>query len=298
MAALGMSALVLVGSALFAAGTGNAATASLTLVYNCPFPLIGEQDMSVRITVEDLPDEASAGEDLPPSRVTAVATVPDIATQGLSLVGAVTVEGTAKASTRVDNAGEIHDIEPALVVARTDVPVSGEFDAIATGATPPVRLGAPGETTISVGDFETTLTPRNAEGGETGLGTFTSPCTLKPGQNTVLHTFTVGTGPTTTTTTTSETTTTTTSTTTTTTAPTTTTSTTTSSRTTTTAPTTTTTPRQPAPQPPAAAPPPPPSSKLLAYTGSSILAPLALGGSLLLLGTAALLLLKRGRRRH
>lgn len=228
-----------VGSVAFAgAGTGTAATASLTLVYSCPFPLIGTQDMSVKIDVADLPDAAVVGEPIPASRVTATATVPPTATQGLALVGAATVEGTAKATTRIDNAGAVLDVVPNLVVAKTNVPASGAFDTVATGTTPPVSFTNAGLTTMSVGNFSTTLTPRRADGSETGLGTFTSDCTLKPGQATQLYQFTVSPASSPTTTTTTEpTTTTTTEPTTTTTQPTTTTT----EPTTTTQPTTTTT---------------------------------------------------------
>ncbi|MGM1062096.1 DUF6801 domain-containing protein [Saccharothrix sp. Mg75] len=198
-------AAAVVGSVAFAgAGAGQAAEASLTLVYSCPFPLIGTQDMSVRIDVADLPDSAVVGVETPATRVTATATVPPTATQGLALVGAATVEGTARARTTIDNAGAVLEVVPDLVVAKTAVPASGAFDTVATGGTPPVTFANAGATTISVGDFSTTLTPRKADGTETGLGTFTSDCTLKPGQDTLLHEFTVApaTGPTTTTTTT------------------------------------------------------------------------------------------------
>ncbi|WP_053717984.1 DUF6801 domain-containing protein [Saccharothrix sp. NRRL B-16348] len=203
-------ATAVVGTVAFAgAGTGTAATASLTLVYNCPFPLIGNQDMSVKIDVTDLPDSAVAGQPIPATKVTATATVPATATQGLTLVGATTVEGTAKANTLVDNAGAAHNVVADLVVAKTNVPASGPFDTVATGGTPPLTLANAGLTTITVGNFSTTLTPRKADGSETGLGTFTSDCTLKPGQNTQLYQFTVSpasvptttTAPTTTTTT-------------------------------------------------------------------------------------------------
>ncbi|WP_158842149.1 DUF6801 domain-containing protein [Saccharothrix deserti] len=210
-------ATAVVGSVAFAgAGTGTAATASLTLVYSCPFPLIGTQDMSVKIDVANLPDTAVVGEPIPVAEVTATATVPPTATQGLSLVGATTVEGSAKAQTRVDNAGAVLDLVPDLVVAKTDVPTSGSFDTVATGSTPSVSFTNPGLTTFTVGNFSTTLTPRKADGTETGLGTFTSDCTLKPDQNTQLYQFTVSpaTVPTSTTTTTTQPTTTTTTTTT------------------------------------------------------------------------------------
>ncbi|MFC6088850.1 DUF6801 domain-containing protein [Saccharothrix lopnurensis] len=302
VAALGLCAAVVGGSALLGAGVGSAATATLTLVYSCPFPLIGDQDMSVRIVAEDLPgpDEAVAGQPLPPVRVTATATVPPLATQGLVLVGAATVEGTARATTVVDNAGTPLEVVPELGIARTDVPPEGPFDTVAIGEAPSVTLPHEGDTTIRVGAFEATLTPKTATGEDTGLGTFPLPCTLKPDQDTLLHRFTVrpggGTTTTTTTTTTDETTTTTTTSgtgTTTTTDPTTTTtgSTTTGTTTsgtdstTTTATTTTTT------APPAA----PGGGSGLASTGASVRGLLVAGGALLLVGAGTVFHLRRRR---
>lgn len=185
-------ATAVVGSVVFAgAGTGMAATKSLTLSYSCPFPLIGTQDMTVRITVADLADSAVVGQPVPGTRVTAIATVPSSATLGLRLVGATTVEGTAVANTAVDNAGAVQNIVANLVVAKTNIPASGSFNTIATGGTAPATFTRAGATTVNVGAFSTTLTPRRADGSLTGLGTFTSACTLKANQNTLLHTFTV-----------------------------------------------------------------------------------------------------------
>ncbi|GAA1310227.1 hypothetical protein GCM10009634_75990 [Saccharothrix xinjiangensis] len=173
------------------AGVGQAATASLTLVYNCPFPLIGAQDMSVKIDVANLPASATVGTPIPGTTVIATATVPAAATLGLALVGAKTVEGTAKAQTTVNNAGTAVPVTANLNVAKTNVPGSGAFNTIASGGTAPLTLTKAGRTTITVGNFSTTLTPRKADGSTTGLGTFTSNCTLKANQVTKLYEFTV-----------------------------------------------------------------------------------------------------------
>jgi hypothetical protein len=188
----GLAVGAVAGAVVFgAAGVAQAATSTLTLVYSCPFPLIGTQDMSVKIVVADLADSAVVGVPIPATKVTATATVPAMATLGLSLVGAKTVEGTATAQTRVDNAGTGSDVVANLTVAKTNVPSSGTFDTVATGGTPPITLTKAGTTVITVGNFSTTLTPRKADGTTTGLGTFTSNCTLKAGQVTKLHQFTV-----------------------------------------------------------------------------------------------------------
>jgi hypothetical protein len=308
-AAVAAGALVLGAVAFTGAGTSSAATSTLVLTYNCPFPLIGPQDMTVTIVAEQLPDSAVVGQPIPEVLVTATAAVPPTATQGLSLVGATTVSGTAKADTVIDNAGFVLPVVPQLTIGETAVPASGSFDAVARGGAPSVTLPNAGTTTISVGNFSTTLTPRNASGGETGLGTFTSDCTLLPGQNTLLHTFPVTAGGTTdpTTTTTTATTTTTTGATTTTTSGTSgstttggSTTTTSGTGTTTTGTTTFTTTTAPA----GGGGLPDDSDRYtstrgvsrLASTGASLALPLGLAALLLVAGATVLLLQRRRRR--
>jgi hypothetical protein len=251
---------------LAGAGNADAAPASLTLNFSCTFPLIGTQDLPVTISA-DLPDQATAGVATDPFPLSAAVAVNATADEGLTLVGATTVSGTASAdSTLTDGATSI-DVMVPLTVPSTPVPASGAFTATATGEAPSVTLPNVGTATITVGNFSTTLTPLNAEGQPTSLGTFTSDCTQDAGQNNVLASFPVVSGapPTTTTTTTTAppTTTTTTvppTTTTTTTVPPTTTTTTTVPPTTTTTtvqpPTTSTTTTQPPPTTTTTTPPP------------------------------------------
>ncbi|WP_199439892.1 DUF6801 domain-containing protein [Umezawaea beigongshangensis] len=191
VAGLAVTAAVAAAVGFTGAGTALAATATIDLSYRCPFPLIGTQDVAVEIVAEQLPDSAVAGEETPAVQVTATATVPASATAGLSLVGARTIGGTATATTAVDNAGTPQSVVADLVVPSTPVPSSGAFDVVATGGTPAVTFAVAGPTTIDVGNFSTTLTPRRADGSLTGLGTFTSNCTLRPGQDTRLYEFTV-----------------------------------------------------------------------------------------------------------
>ncbi|GAB3008998.1 DUF6801 domain-containing protein [Saccharothrix stipae] len=207
------------------AGVGNGAAAPVrvdkTLTFTCPFPLIGNQVLSTRIRATiDAP--TTVGGELKTTDFSATVTVPPTATQGLTLVGAATVEGSAEAGVTLDNAGSKLDIKiPGLTVPKTPVPAEGAFDVVASGPVPTAVIPKAGTTTVTVGNYATTLTPKKADGTDTGLGTFTSNCTLDPGQNPELIRFDVtGGGPTTTTTTT-----TTTATTTTTTVPTTTTTT-------------------------------------------------------------------------
>lgn len=190
--ALAVGATV-VGAMTFAgAGTGLAATGSLTLNYTCPFPLLGAQDMTVKVQVDQLPDEAVVGQPTPEALVTATATVGSTPTWGLNLFGAKTIQGTAQAITLIDNAGTATEVAPALAVPTTAVPATGTFDAVATGSFAPLTFANAGTTTYSVGSFSTALTPRKADGTETSLGTLNLTCTLKPGQNTLLYTVQVG----------------------------------------------------------------------------------------------------------
>jgi hypothetical protein len=189
---LAVGATVL-GAVTFAgAGTGLAATGSLTLNYTCPFPLLGAQDMTVKVQVDGLPDSAVVGEPTAEAAVTATATVGSTPTWGLNLFGAKTIDGTGTAVTLINNAGTTSEAAPVLAVPTTAVPATGTFDAVATGVLAPITFANAGTTTYSVGNFSTTLTPRKADGSLTGLGTLNLTCTLKAGQNTLLHTVQVG----------------------------------------------------------------------------------------------------------
>ncbi|MFC5289417.1 DUF6801 domain-containing protein [Actinokineospora guangxiensis] len=192
VAAVGVTGLV-VGGLLMTAGASAAEPVQVdkTLTFTCPFPLIGSQKLSVRIRATvDVP--AAEGGEIVTTGFTATATVPDTATQGLTLVGAKTVEGSAVAGITMHNAGAALPIAiPGLSIPKTDVPASGPFDTVASGSVPTAFPKA-GPTSIVVGDFATTLTPRRADGAETGLGTFESKCALDPAQDTTLLSFTVG----------------------------------------------------------------------------------------------------------
>ncbi|WP_063797840.1 DUF6801 domain-containing protein [Saccharothrix sp. NRRL B-16348] len=219
----GVTSGLVVAGLLAGVGTGSAAPVQVdkTLTFTCPFPLIGNQVPATRIRATiDAP--TSVGGELTTTDFSATVTVPPTATQGLTLVGAATVEGSAEAGVTLDNAGSKLDIKiPGLTVPKTPVPAEGAFDVVASGPVPTAVIPKAGTTTVTVGDYSTTLTPKKADGTDTGLGTFTSHCVLDPGQDPTLIRFDVagGGGPTTTTTTTSTTTTTTTRPTTTTTTP-------------------------------------------------------------------------------
>jgi hypothetical protein len=181
---------------LLGAGTSAAAPVSVTLNYSCPFPLIGTQQLQIAISA-DVPSTATVGEAIPAFDVTTVTTVPETATQGLSLVGATTVEGSAEAgSTVVAPEGTTAITVPATIPS-TPVPASGSFQVTATGSSPSLTFAQPGTATINVGDIKLTLHPKKADGTDTGLGTFDSQCTQVAGQTNTLATIQITGGTTT-----------------------------------------------------------------------------------------------------
>ncbi|MEE1927058.1 DUF6801 domain-containing protein [Streptomyces sp. TRM 70351] len=185
-----VAAAVAAGGLVAFAGPGSASAVpvSLTLDYQCPFPLIGQQQVRVTINT-DMPAEIPVGESTGAFQIDTVSRVPETATQGLNLVGAKTLEGTGVASSEVDTPEATLPVNVPVDLEKTDIPATGAFDVNAGGSTPPLTFSQPGSATITVNDLLLTLTPRTADGSETGLGTFESPCVPVAGQNQVLHSF-------------------------------------------------------------------------------------------------------------
>ncbi|WP_181772925.1 DUF6801 domain-containing protein [Amycolatopsis pittospori] len=192
--ATGVIVLLTATCLLFVAVHGAAAGTPVDkrLSYTCPFPLIGLQKLDVAIKA-DFEVPTAPGGTLTTSGLTITVAVPDKAARGLNLVGAATIEGTAAAGvTLVNGDANPLPVRIPLNVAKTDIPQTGGFSPVATGSVPTVTLAKPGKTTLTVGDFTTRLTPKKADGSFTGLGSFTSDCTLDPGQDPVLLSFDLG----------------------------------------------------------------------------------------------------------
>ncbi|MER5268202.1 DUF6801 domain-containing protein [Actinosynnema sp. NPDC002837] len=171
------------------AGTGG--TPPLRQVYTCPFPLIGNQNVTVDIDT-DLPAEIGVGEFTPQLDITAVSNAGPTATQGLRLVGAETIQGTAVATSLVRTPGGHLAVAVPAAVPNQPIPPSGDLVIDAAGAAPALRFDQPGTATLSVHDLVLTMTPKKADGTDTGLGTFVADCTpVDAAQRTVLHTVTV-----------------------------------------------------------------------------------------------------------
>ncbi|WP_188113466.1 Ig-like domain-containing protein [Nocardioides humilatus] len=199
--ALALAATSALGVGLLAgAGTSSpaeAAPAQITLQYSCTYPLIGAQDLSVAITV-GIPDHAQVGVPMPPFDVKAISTVSANTTSGLSLIGAKTIEGKAISHVSVTAPQvDLPDVQVPASVAKAAVPSSGAFDLVATGQTPSLTFPQAGTGTIKIGALDLNMTARNTAGDPIALpggkpdGSFDAPCSLKPGQNTELATFSI-----------------------------------------------------------------------------------------------------------
>ncbi|WP_317495975.1 DUF6801 domain-containing protein [Haloechinothrix sp. LS1_15] len=190
LTAAGSAGVIAVGM-MATAGIGSATTATLSLNYECPFPLIGVQDVAVDITTSELPDSIAVGERTPEFDIDAVSTVSEEATNGLNLVGAETIEGEALADSKIDAPEAELPVQVPMDIPQQPVPDEGELIVDAHGSAPSITFTEAGTAQIEVHDLLLTLTPRDGEGNETGLGTFESDCTQLPDQDNVLHEFTI-----------------------------------------------------------------------------------------------------------
>ncbi|GAA5108732.1 DUF6801 domain-containing protein [Haloechinothrix salitolerans] len=189
IAATGSAGLVAATMAV-GAGISSADPITKTVEYNCPFPLIGEQTVSVTINT-DMPSSIEVGEPTGQFDIVSTANAGATATEGLNLVNAETIEGTASMESTVEAPGITLPVTVPNEIPVTPVPENGNDLIIEniTGSTPSLTFDEPGQATISLGAMTMTLTPRTADGSETGLGTFESACTAVEGQDMVLHEF-------------------------------------------------------------------------------------------------------------
>ncbi|WP_233594981.1 DUF6801 domain-containing protein [Amycolatopsis sp. WAC 04169] len=186
------AALVALGLTI-GSGTSAAAPGELTQNYSCPFPLIGNQNVSVTIKTTQ-PSTIETGKLTPAIEITAVSNAGKTATEGLRLVGAESIKGTAKATSTVTMPGSqgTMTVKVDSDVPKQPIPAAGNDLVVnATGSAPALRFDQPGTATLAVNNLQLVMTPLKADGTETGLGTFTSDCTLAAGAETVLQTYTV-----------------------------------------------------------------------------------------------------------
>ncbi|MFC4609872.1 DUF6801 domain-containing protein [Streptomyces maoxianensis] len=78
-----------------------------------------------------------------------------------------------------------------MKIPRTTIPASGSFDVTAEGTAPSLTFSRPGNAKVTVGDLTLHLTPKDANGNTTAVGTINAPCALDSGQNTVLQSLVI-----------------------------------------------------------------------------------------------------------
>ncbi|MFC9976744.1 DUF6801 domain-containing protein [Spirillospora sp. NPDC127200] len=167
--------------------------ASLSLKYQCQFPLLGAQPVTVRLAT-DIPETVDAGKPLPPIVVDTVSEVGAKSVQGLNVVGAATLEGTASAGVTVKSPQGDLSLKIPAVLDRTPLPASGGVEVKARGQAPSIRFNKAGKAQILVNDLVLTLTPRLSDGTLTGLDVFESECVQEPGQDNELAEIIIGGG--------------------------------------------------------------------------------------------------------
>lgn len=172
---------------LVSAGNSSAEPRELTLQFDCNFPLIGVQRVSVTITA-DIPATIPVNTASDPFAINASANAGTNATAGLALVGATTIEGFSDAGSRITAPGLDLPVTVPAQIPTQPVPAQGQPLILnATGTAPSVTFTQAGTARISVETLGLrALHPKNAQGGDTGLGVFDAPCTTVAGQNTTL----------------------------------------------------------------------------------------------------------------
>jgi len=196
----GLAAAAVGGLALGLVGVGGMSPASadpvsLTLNYHCTFPIVGSQAMPVKIE-SDIPKNIPAGTATPKIAIKATASINADTVQGLNLVGAVSIEGTAKASSTINSPDATLPLVVPATIPPSPIPADGTLDVIATGSAPSLTFTNTGEGSVTVGDLALDpMTARDATGKpiqlKKGSDTFSAACTQDPGQNNTLATFMV-----------------------------------------------------------------------------------------------------------
>ncbi|KAA5827148.1 hypothetical protein F1721_29645 [Saccharopolyspora hirsuta] len=191
LAAAGIASLTAVGtgSALAEPDTASDPRGQVTkeVSFTCEFPMVGARPTKAVVNAT-FPDAGKVGEAINVTDFKVDVVIDAQTADALRLVGGASVEGSA--STGVDlkvNGTDLGVTLNGLSIPSTPVPESGELSTTITGPVPGLTIHQPGEVTFAVGStFLGKITPKQADGSETELGTFDLPCTLDEGQDPAL----------------------------------------------------------------------------------------------------------------
>ncbi len=176
----------------FAAPRASAAQQeSLSLTYDCDFPVINQVVAAPVQISTDIPDSIGVGQSTAHYAVDASATGPALLATGLAAFGVAYLTGTVDGQADVEAPQGDFTETVHLDIAEITVSAFSSFTGTATGEAPEVTFGKPGQGRILVGDLTIHLTPLDSNGAVNGLGELTVPCTPAAGQNDVVSSFTV-----------------------------------------------------------------------------------------------------------
>jgi hypothetical protein len=195
---------LIVGAAVAVAGLLGAGIASASvpvdnfLNWSGNFPIIGNLSPITTETVTTLPSPVTHGVQSANFPVSVKVTAPALAGQGLSIVGAATVQGTASVGVSLTVGSTTYPETVSLTIPSTPTPASGQPLVFTATGSAFIPAAAAGSGVVKVTSASTTLTPKTASGGTTVLGTFTVTLSLNstgpsqnPTNNTTLGTIVV-----------------------------------------------------------------------------------------------------------
>ncbi|WP_020668683.1 DUF6801 domain-containing protein [Amycolatopsis nigrescens] len=171
-----------------------AGAVSKPISFSCEFPLVGVKTVAATVNIT-FPDAGKVGEVIQPTDFKVDGKLDAETSDALGLIGATTFEATG-AATDVDV--KINDTEIGVKLNGLSIPSApvvpgAETPFVINGPIPGITVKAPGEVSFAVGKkfTATEVTPKDAQGNPTDLGTFPLDCTAADGQDTALATIPV-----------------------------------------------------------------------------------------------------------
>lgn len=201
------------GAALVAltAATAPAQAAKLKLDYQCKYPLIGVQPLTIDID-SNLPSTWESGR-IPAISINVTATAGGNTAKAIKTIGAQTLEGTAAAPATITSPGlSPLAVKVPIAIAKWTRPATVPEPLVlaANGTGPRVALDQAGTATVTVDSLALNLRARDKSGNSINLapvtkdvdgapvtpsdddpGTFDVPCKLNAGQSSTLATIAV-----------------------------------------------------------------------------------------------------------
>ncbi|AHH99750.1 hypothetical protein GCM10010174_16730 [Kutzneria viridogrisea] len=164
------------------------------LSFKGDFPVIGTLTPIKAHITTSLPSPVVVGKSSKLFPASVDIDAPPDATTGLNLIGAASVEGTAKLTALItDSAGKKYSAKIQLTIPKTPTPADGQdlkFTATGQAIIPVISNTGAAVASVDLTSVSTTLTPKDAKGEPTALGTFTVDLTPDPaGQDPTLGTI-------------------------------------------------------------------------------------------------------------